>query len=156
MIKDAQCLDGLLEDWKAVRIAQAMVKTNLASACRGFGIVMPPFPDLCHSLLLPFAFSVLEHALHQLRDEEAFTCKRSTLGPMMHASKSCLPWVDFSVVDEAREKRNDLAHDRKVIPAQDCSRYLDAIETELVAWSVLPYRVKGSYSISVGGPKRET
>ena len=34
--------------------------------------------------------------------------------------------------------RNRLAHNAVIVPKQDCFKYIDAIEAELLAWGFLP------------------
>jgi hypothetical protein len=112
------------------------------------------FVDLCHGLILLFAFSVFEKTLQQLRDEGAFKCKSNQLGPLMKESSAVLKWLDFSTVDKARDSRNTIAHERKTLARRDVWRYIDAIEAELVGWKILSGPVTADYAISVSTSKR--
>jgi len=68
----------------------------------------------------------------------------------MWSSKNALPWVDIEKVDEGRERRNDVAHERKFLPRRECQKYIDAIEDELVPWKVLPKKLQRRFTIEVG------
>ena len=124
-----------------------MVTTNLTAGTLGLVPQTDEFRNASHSLVLLFAMSVLEDVLRQLRDEGRFASKRNEMKRLMEASRSVLPWADFTLIDEAREKRNGVAHKREFLPAGDCARYIDGIEAELVRWQVLPGRVQYDYTI---------
>ncbi len=84
--------------------------------------------NISHNLTLLFAFSVLETVLKQLRDEGIFSEKYSGLKKLMHSSKkNGLTWVDFELVDEAREERNKIAHEQKTLERAECWKFIDAI-----------------------------
>jgi hypothetical protein len=76
--------------------------------------------------------------LRALRDQGAFVTKDSRLGPLMNGSRSALPWVNWLLVDAARNERNKSVHARTYLPHARCRDYIAAIEQELVAWRVLP------------------
>ena len=68
----------------------------------------------------------------------------------MTASQSAMSWADFDTVDEGRKCRNALAHDQTIPPRADSWKYIDAIEAELIAWSILDGPVKADYTITRG------
>jgi hypothetical protein len=137
VIKDADARRDLVASWKAVRAAQGRVEMNVRYASAGGGGLSRSFLDSCHNLILIYAFAVFSDVLSQLRDEGAFKCKAWMLQKLMSASREGLPWKNFALVDEGRQRRNDAAHDFKVIPRRDCAKFIDAIEQELVAWGLL-------------------
>lgn len=141
MVKDQAKLQNIQASWKTVCAVQDRVGANLAAGSGMFGFVTHNFRDLTHSLVLLFAFSVLQDTLTQLRAESAFTSGGNQLGRLMEGSETALPWVDFTKVDEGRVRRNNLAHEMQVLPRGDCWEYIDAIENELLAWGVLPGKV---------------
>ena len=155
MIRDAVILQQSRDEWGNVRLSQARVKTNLAAASRGIigGIpVSFGFRDYCHGLTLLFGFSVLENVLRQLR-EGHFPCPGWMVGPLMTASRGVLPWVDYPLVEAAKDARNDIAHRRTTIPRAETWKYLDALEAELLAWGILPGPVKAKYTLTRGAAK---
>jgi len=93
---------------------------------------------------------VLEDALKELHLEGKFSSGSANLGSLMKSSRAHLPWSNFNDVDSARERRNEIAHDQKLVSPTECKSFLNAIEDELVAWGVLQHEVKGNYTISSG------
>lgn len=150
MIQDPTMFQNLRQEWHAVRDTQSMVQRHLnaAASSGGLGVAVNlTLRDVCHSLVILFAFSVLEEVLTQLRDEGNFT-SGSQLGALMHASKSVIPWVDFNLVDKARQERNKVAHDQKILPRGDCWKYIDAIEAELLEWGILSAPIGFKHGLS--------
>jgi hypothetical protein len=137
MITDPVRLKDVQSGWDTVRDARNIVAGNLnVISATGF----PPggaFRAISYNLLLLFAFSVLEDALKAIRDEGTITSKRDTLFQMMEASETVLPWRDFKRIDQAREDRNKVAHDRQYLRMDDALNCIAAIEEELVAWGIV-------------------
>jgi len=109
--------------------------------------------NFAHSLVLLFAYSVLENVLEQLREEGMFASRSANIGPMMKASKDALPWCDYTLVDtlvdQGRERRNRIAHHREFLERAEVWRYIDGIERELIGWRVLDGPVRGDYSVTM-------
>lgn len=95
------------------------------------------FRNVAYSLWVLFAFSVLEHALLQLRDEGVFASRKSNLEALMLGSRAALPWQDYAIVDKARNRRNDVAHRRAMLERAESWKYVSAIERELKAWRII-------------------
>lgn len=55
----------------------------------------------------------------------------------MEASKTRLPWINYELVDEGKDKRNQVAHEAKHISIEECIKYINAIEEELKNWNIL-------------------
>ncbi len=139
MIRDQSALTDIRSEWAVVRETREMIARNLAASSVGIGSIGPShqFRNLAYNLCLLFAFSVLEHALLQLRDQGVFSSSSSKLGALIVNSKNALPWQNFVLVDRGRERRNAIAHDRVFIERAECWEYLAAIEAELHAWKIL-------------------
>lgn len=143
MIKDPTKLQEVRDEWKFAIEAQNSMRTIIEYyESQTGGTWFNDFQNKVHGLVLSFAFSVLQHTLEILRAEGAFKCGRKNppLGNLMNASNgkhSKMKWLDFLVVDEGREKRNDLVHHQKVLRREDTWKYIAAIENELVEWKVL-------------------
>ena len=139
MITDQSALTDIRSEWGVVHKTCDMIARNLAASSFGIGSVGPShqYRNFGYNLCLLFAFSVLEHALLQLRDEGVFSSSKSNLGALMDAGKKALPWQNFVLVDRGRETRNDIAHKRAFIEREECWKYLAAIEAELLAWKIL-------------------
>jgi hypothetical protein len=137
MITDANVLNEIRSEWASTMAAWDMVQKNIAFSFAGGGITMPAFHDFAYTLPVLFGLTVVEHVLQQLRDEGHFGCRSSFIGPLMVESRRAVPWVDYALVDEARNRRNEVAHEQRWLPAADSKRYLRAIEEELRAWSII-------------------
>lgn len=148
MISNVVFLEQVRSTWNTVRISQARVETNTVAGHLGGGVLTPDFINFAHSLVLIFAYSVLEDVLNQLFAEKVFKSKKINLMALMQSSRTSLPWADYSIVDTGRERRNDVAHRQVILSKQDCNLFIDAIETELLTWHVIPNRVRGRYSVT--------
>jgi hypothetical protein len=150
MIRDSEVLASIQSSWKTVRISQAMVRTNLSVALVFGGFQSHDFRGSCYSLVLLFAYSVLEDSLRELNQQGVFQADNLRLATLMHSSRVSLPWLKFDLVDKGRERRNAVAHQRAYVESPECWEYVDAIEDELVAWGVLASKTKGNYAITIG------
>lgn len=138
MIKDQAKVLDYQKDWNGVRDLQNRIQALLNAGLTGIGGLVPHgLRDISHNLVLLFGFSVLEDVLKQLRDEGQFMEKSNMVGKLMYASRNFISWSDYKLVHDAREKRNNIAHDQKIISRGDCWKYIDAIETELVSWGII-------------------
>jgi hypothetical protein len=139
VITDTTILAQIVTEWDMVKERKDFIADNLAAGHTGIGSigVSYQFKNLAYSLWLPFGFSIFERALVQLRDESVFVSKKSNLEALMVKSRTTLPWQDYALVDEARNRRNDVAHRRLVLERDDAWRFVDAIERELRAWRIV-------------------
>ncbi len=138
MIKDRSRLVVYQKEWNSVREFQNKIQRHLSAASTGIGgVVSHDLRDISHNLVLLFAFSVLEDVLKQMEAEGIFNEKRNVLGKLMNSSRTVIPWSDYDLVDEAREKRNGIAHEQNLIYRVDCWKYVNAIENELVSWRLI-------------------
>ncbi len=137
MIADKEILLEVRSEWKTVRKTWEMIAANISFSFVRGGITSNEFRSAAYSLTLLFGFTVIEHVLQQLSAEGHFACRSKFVGSLMAASRHSLPWVNFTLVDEAREQRNKIAHQQQWISIEDCERYLNAIENELRAWGIL-------------------
>jgi hypothetical protein len=137
MITDPTALLEVQNAWEFVRETRNEIvgNSNVASFVVGFN--QRRMRDICFNLLLASAFSTLEYALRQLRDEGRFTGKDNRLGSLMSNSRTSLPWSDYVLVDVARNERNLSVHNRAYLPNANCRDYIAAIECELFAWGIL-------------------
>jgi hypothetical protein len=142
MIKDSTKKQEIEDDWKGVRSFQSRIQTHL-NISGGIGSIgaTHQLRNISHNLVLLFAFSVLETTLKQLRDENVFKEKNNGLRGLMYSSKSSVPWQDFGLIDNARENRNEVAHDQVILERDECWEYIDGIENELVSWKVVSNRI---------------
>jgi hypothetical protein len=98
----------------------------------------PAFGDLLYNLPFLLAFDVLKHALLQAREEGLFTASRHRLSDLMDSAKETLSWVDWQCLWEAVKRRNQVAHDGKLVGDIQCLQDIADIEDQLVAWGIIP------------------
>jgi hypothetical protein len=96
-----------------------------------------------YNLPLLLAFDVLKQALLSARDEGQFACRRSQLGDLMDSAKSRLNWIDWDYLREGVRRRNEVAHDGKLFPAEQCLKDIAGVESQLVAWGMHPAAPSG-------------
>ena len=138
MIRDSAIKTEIQEDWNGVRKFQSSIQVNLNASSGVIGVgATNKLRNISHNLTLLFAFSVLEAVLKQLRDEGKFSERSNGLKKLMNSSINGLFWIDFNLVDEAREERNKVAHEQKTLERGDCWKYIDAIEKELMSWNIV-------------------
>ena len=150
MIRDVHAQEAIEEEWHALRRSQGKLQVNVTASFSRGAWFLPQIADDIYALLLPFGFSVLEHALQQMRDEKLFTCGSSKLGALMTSSRAAIPWSDYPAINVGREIRNKLTHEQVIPSHGDTFRILDDIERELIAWKVLKGPVKYEFTLSVG------
>jgi len=137
MIKDEEILKNIRSEWTTVRDTWELIAGNIRFSFAGGGFTSNRFRCISYSLTLLFGFTVLENVLQQLRDEGRFQCDKQGIKNLMKASRKSVKWIDYDLVNEARNRRNDVAHHQKWIEIKDCKRYLDAIEVELQGWHII-------------------
>ncbi len=148
MITNPEVLQSLRDSWATVRILEARIQTTLHAGLFALVPQMTNFQEVPDSLLLLFAVSVLENTLKKLRDQGVFPSKGQELGRLMQESTGKLCWQNYGKIQEIKNRRNRIAHERVFLRSGQCAEYLDAIENELLAWRVLEHPMKGTYGIS--------
>jgi hypothetical protein len=153
LIQNKKLLRALVREWEGVRLTLALVKSNMNGALSSGGSTR--FTDLSYSLVLPFAFSVLQQVLVELRDEGIFACDSGLLEPLMHCSRTSLPWMDYRTIRIGSEVSNDFVRNQKIPSTAMTWKYIDAIEAELVAWNIFPATRVLKHRIDFGAFVRE-
>lgn len=120
----------LAQEWAGVRRYHDWIKANTLG---GVDFVSSSFLDFCHSLVLVHAYSVLQAALQQYKQGQAFVAKGGELAVLMRASRTVLAWQDYGTVKAGRAKRNAVAHEGQFLPRLESWQYVRAIEGELQA-----------------------
>ncbi|MBF0485135.1 MAG: hypothetical protein HQL16_01345 [Candidatus Omnitrophica bacterium] len=102
-------------------------------------LIPPPYEivKLKHNIALLLAYGVLERVLLYFKTSGLLACGRTELGCLMKSSKTAINWSDYSVVDDGRKKRNDLAHQAKLLAPQDVNKYITAIQVNLKTWALI-------------------
>lgn len=138
MIKDDQAKAAIIEDWNGVRRLQEFDRRVFMDPIGGAAINIGSFvPNAFWNLPFLLAYTVLDETLSVLIEQKEFVCNSWMLGTKMDASKIHLPWQDYDLVFKGKEARNDLAHQALLLEKRNCYIYIEAIEIELRAWSIL-------------------
>lgn len=137
MIKNPNVIAEIQNHWRGVRQLQQVIRNNTTFCFASGGITVGNLSSLAHNLPLLNACAVLQDSLLQMRAEGVFACGNIFFGALHKASKNLVPWVDWILIQDVIKERNRLAHDAVVVPVNDCLRFVDAIEQELIAWNLL-------------------
>ncbi len=137
MIQDPAILKKIQQSWEGVVSLRKKYHAVVVSSFVFGGWPALHIADAVHNIPFIFACSVLTDVLEQLKNEGHFNCEKRTLGALVGCSKTKLPWLDYALIDELVEKRNDLAHRAELLPRDDCWKYIDAIESELKSWGIV-------------------
>jgi hypothetical protein len=138
VILDSTALEEIRRSWQGVESLRGQL---LRSAFASVGPVPGVFPrtllDAAQNLPFVHAASVLNDVLKQLKAEGTIACDGQTLGKLVDAARTVLPWQDLPLIWECVEKRTGVAHYGKLVPGPDCAKYVGAIKRGLVAWGIL-------------------
>ena len=153
MIRNKKVARGLAREWETVRLTLALVKSNINGTYSAGG--NSRFVDLSYGLILPFAFSVLQRVLIELREERIFSCDSVSMALLMQRSKASVPWVDYTTIRTGSEVTNELVQSQKIPCTAATWKYVNAIEAELVAWNIFSVRQMPTHKIDLGAHKLE-
>ena len=137
MINDQGVKSAIARDWRVVRrFCEGSHRQWLSP---GGGFINETPPEDFYNLPFLLAYAILDQVLDELLDQGAFQChmKRPLLGDKMFASRELIPWRDYDLVNTGRRARNELAHEAKLLPRDQCFAFIDAIEAELKGWGIL-------------------
>jgi hypothetical protein len=136
MIANTQVLGDVRQSWNGVRELRQRVAIAVPYGVIAFpGLIF--IADVPYNLPFLHACGVLNDALEQLAMEQSFAYKGRNFGPLIDASVSILPWTKLPLIREAKDRRDGLAHRGVIVHRDDCLRYIDVIEAELVKWGIV-------------------
>ncbi len=138
MIRDPSALAETRQNWDGVEILRNKLQVSAFASVGFLGGIFPfVLSNAAHNLPFFHAYAVLNDVLKQLADEGHFTCKSKFLGQLLKESEKALHWRDFALVSDGVDHRNDVAHRGLLLERAECWKYIDAVKTELSAWSVI-------------------
>ena len=137
MISDQSALAEIRKSWRGVEALRGKVQRALLGSVAQGGSFAIFAADAAHNLPFMHAYSVLNDVLRQLSLEGHFKCKSIFLGPLLDASEHKLSWKNFCLINEGKDRRNDVAHRGDVLLRGDCWQYIDAVHEQLLRWQVL-------------------
>lgn len=137
MIANLNSLATLQAEWQGMiqmreRIQQLVISTFAFDPIRS-----PAFGNILYNLPLLLAFDVLKHVLLEAREEGQFIVSGRRLGDLMDSAKISLPWIDWQGLREGVNRRNEVAHDGKLLGDQQCLQDIADVEAQLLAWGVI-------------------
>jgi hypothetical protein len=135
MIRDPATKSEIARDWAGVR--KLVSSVHQSYMIPGAGFINVGRPEDSFNLPFLLAYAVLDQVLNEFIDQGEFSCKSRRLGEKMLASRSFLPWQDYSRVDAGREARNRLAHEAVLLPRANCVEFVEAVELELISWGLV-------------------
>jgi len=137
MIYDQHVRSDILQEWTAVR--KLCAGSHRQCMIPGGAFINETPPESFYNLPFLLAYAILDQVLTELIDQESIQCKQKKplLGDKMAASLNVLPWQNYTLIEDGKTARNELAHEARLLTKNDCFAYIDAIETELKAWDVL-------------------
>ena len=136
MIADTQVLGDVRQSWAGVRELRQTVDIAVPHGVLAFPVLIF-IADVPYNLPFLHACGVLNDTLEQLAIEQSFAYKGRNFGPLIDASVGILPWNDLPLICVAKDRRDGLAHRGVIVQRDDCLRYIDAIEVELVHWRIV-------------------
>ena len=137
MIQDPVVVNEIKASWNGVIALREKFKGAIAGSISMGGTFAIYVADAVHNLPFIHACSVLNYTLLQLTKEGHLKCNGIFLGKLVKDSKKDLRWNNYDLILELVKKRNDIAHQGKILKRGDCWRYIDAIENQLISWNIL-------------------
>ena len=137
MIVNSNSVAALQAEWQGVvRMRERM--DHLVHSMFAFDpITSPAFGNILYNLPLLLAFDVLKQVLLQARENELITSSPNQLADLLESANNSLPWIDWQHLCEGVQRRNEVAHDGKLLGDKQCLQDIAAIESQLVAWGVV-------------------
>ncbi len=127
----------LSSEWTGVIRMCDRMKLLVIATFAGGAITGTALRNVVYNLPLLLALDVLKQALVQARDEKLFACSRTQLGDLMESARDSLPWIDWKGLREGVRRRNEVAHDGKLVDSEQCIQDIASVEAQLVAWGVI-------------------
>jgi len=122
------------EKWDTIK---SLTKSGHRMVMTTIGPFQETRPSDSYNLPFILCYSLLDEVLSELKERGTFQCDSWMLGRKMEASKNRLGWLDYSLVNEGKNKRNGLAHGGIMLNEEECRKYISAVEVELRAWGGL-------------------
>jgi len=137
MIVNVNSLATLQAEWQgAIRMRERMQQLVISTFAFD-PITSPAFGNILYNLPLLLAFDVLKHVLLQAMEDEQFKSSGQRLSDLMDSAQSSLPWINWRSLREAVKRRNEVAHDGKLVGDTQCLQDIADVEAQLIAWGVL-------------------
>lgn len=137
MIVNVNSLPNLQAEWQGAIRMRERIQQLVISTFAFDPTTSPAFGNVLYNLPFLLAFDVLKHVLLEAKEDGQFTGSGHRLSELMDSAKSSLPWIDWRRLKEAVKRRNEAAHDGKLVGDAQCLQDIADIEVQLLAWGVL-------------------
>ena len=137
MIANLNSLATLQAEWQGVVQMRERMQQLVISTFAFDPITSPAFGNVLYNLPFLLAFDVLKHVLLEAKEDGQFLVSGPRLGDLMDSAQISLPWVDWQGLREAVNRRNEVAHDGKLLGDKQCLQDIADVEAQLLAWGVL-------------------
>jgi hypothetical protein len=142
MIHDPTVKGEIEKEWTTIAYLTNYNRSYVVGSAGGAAYINETPPETFYNLPLVLAYAALDDVLAQFIVEGVFRCLKKNgncfnLGDKMDSAKEAISWVNFDLVKEGREARNDLAHESKLVEKHRCLKYIQAVEDELKKWGVI-------------------
>ncbi len=127
----------LQEEWAGVVKMRDQMKTVVTVTFAGGALTGTRLRSIIFNLPLLLAFDVLKQTLAKAKAEKLFKCKGDSLGALMDCAGQTLEWTNWKKMDEAKDRRNEIAHDGALFDQKQCLKDIDSIENQLSAWKII-------------------
>lgn len=134
LISNGDELKKLASDWEGAEKMRDRMQKPVGGAFAG--LAQGTVPDALYNLPLLLAFDVLRGALRVVKKEGRFTSERNSLGSLMKAAEKAIPWIDYKALRKGMKRRNAVAHDGELFPADVCLRDIANVSAQLRAWGI--------------------
>ena len=138
MIRDKIVRNEIAKEWRSIKIlCRDSHRGGVVGGGFGAVYVNETPPESFYNLPLVLAYAILDEVFNALIAQGAFACTSWMIGPKMKASKTKLPWQNYSLVWKGKIARDKLAHKAILVEKVRCLEFIEAIEVELKAWGVI-------------------
>jgi hypothetical protein len=94
-------------------------------------------PDAIYNLPLLLAVEVLKKTLQRAKAQYGFESDSWSFADLMAGSRAVLTYENYSALWAAMQRRNAIAHNGELFPAQVCLEDIANIEKQLYAWQLV-------------------
>jgi hypothetical protein len=135
LISDPAAIAELRTEWEGAGRMRARMLRHVRGAFAR--LPQPGLADVVYNIPVLLAFDVLNQALRAIQRQIGFRSASNSLGHLMDGAKDAITWIDYPAMLAAKNRRNEIAHDGKLHPADVCLSDIANVEKQLHAWNVL-------------------
>ena len=135
MIANPTTLTNLQAEWTGVVKLHERMKLLTVATFAGGAITGPALANVLYNLPMLLAFDVLKNVVQAARDEGTVVWPRDS--KLWVGSKTALLWNDWDELMAGVGRRNEIAHDGKLLDSSECLKDIANVREQLVAWAII-------------------